>query len=230
MGVQTRLQPVPSIGLGSNSVSPLEMASAYATLAAGGVHRPAFAIRKVVLPDGSIDGQRVWRRGGERRVLTDAQAYEVTRILEDNVQSGTGVAASLGAQPAAGKTGTTDRHTDAWFCGYTPTLATAVWVGYPNLTREMASVHGIAVAGGTSPAEIWGVFMRAALDSTPIAHWALPAEPIEWESFEGEHEYHPPPPPEPAPDKKKKPGAGKNAGSESQEEAPAKEPAEDDSA
>ena len=70
-------------------------------------------------------------------------------------------AANIGC-PAAGKTGTTDNFNDAWFVGYTPHLATAVWVGYPDALREMRSVHGISVAGGTFPAEIWNKFMQVA--------------------------------------------------------------------
>ena len=74
--------------------------------------------------------------------MPDGVAYQVTRILEQNMLSGTGTGAYFG-RPAAGKTGTTDDHTDAWFVGYTPQLATAVWVGYPSATIEMTNVHGI---------------------------------------------------------------------------------------
>jgi penicillin-binding protein 1A len=172
LGVRTELQPVPSIGLGSIGVSPLEMASAYATLAARGVYTPPHAITKVVLPGGVVDKR--WNRSHRRRVIPDGVAYEVTKILEENVQSGTGVAAAIG-RPAAGKTGTTENHADAWFCGYTPDLTTAVWVGYPRAEVPMESVHGIAVAGGTFPAEIWHRFMAPALAGTPPRGWALPA-------------------------------------------------------
>ncbi len=99
----------------------------------------------------------------------------MTRILEQNVLAGTGTRAYFG-RPAAGKTGTTDDFTDAWFCGYTPTLATAVWVGYPNATVEMTNVHGIAVAGGTFPAEIWNLFVSAALERAPVTDFRVPEE------------------------------------------------------
>ena len=86
---------------------------------------------------------------------------EATRILKENVQQGTGTKANIGC-PAAGKTGTTDSFNDAWFVGFTPRLATAVWVGYPNAQIEMnTEYHGGSVAGGTFPAEIWGDYMKS---------------------------------------------------------------------
>ena len=193
MGVKTKLKPVASIGLGSNSVSVLEMASAYATLAAGGVRSEPVAIRRVVLANGKPDRGAGWGRVKRERVLTDGVAYEVTKILEQNIQAGTGTSAQIG-RPAAGKTGTTDNFADAWFCGYTPTLATAVWVGYPNAQIEMTNVHGIRVAGGTFPAEIWGIFMEAALAKTPVAEWEFPTDSPDWKPFSGQYAFVGPPP------------------------------------
>ena len=193
MGIKTKLAPVASVGLGSNSVSVLEMASAYATLAAGGVYSEPMAIRKVVLANGREDDQGGWGQARRRRVFSDGVAYEVTKILEQNVLAGTGTRAYLG-RPTAGKTGTTDNFADAWFVGYTPNLATAVWVGYPNAQIEMSSVHGIRVAGGTFPAEIWELFMSAALMGTEPLDWALPEDPVEWESFVGEYAFEGPAP------------------------------------
>jgi penicillin-binding protein 1A len=174
MGVrESRLAVVSSIGLGSSDVTVLEMASAYATLAAGGVYRRPYAITRVEHPDGSVD------RGGRlgpakpQRVLREAIAWHMTRILEMNVQGGTGTAAQL-PRPAAGKTGTTDRYTDAWFAGYTRELATAVWVGYPARTARMLNVRGVSVTGGSFPAAIWGAFMRPALADAPVRSWATP--------------------------------------------------------
>ncbi len=102
MGIKTKLEPVASIGLGSNAVSVLEMASAYATLAAGGIYSEPMAIRKVVLPSGKVDP--AWGKGKRERVMTDGEAYVVTQILQENVLGGTGTAANPG-RPAAGKTG-----------------------------------------------------------------------------------------------------------------------------
>jgi penicillin-binding protein 1A len=193
MGIQTKLQPVASIGLGSNSVSVLEMASAYATLAAGGVYTEPRAIRKVERPDGTVDTR--WRRLKRKRVLSDGVAYEVTKILQDNVRAGTGTGAYYGDPSTAGKTGTTDRWTDAWFAGYTTQASTVVWVGYPNAQIEMSSVHGITVAGGTFPATIWNLFMSAAFAGEAYSDCPLPENPVDWEPFDGQYEYVPPPPP-----------------------------------
>jgi penicillin-binding protein 1A len=186
MGIRTKLEPVASIGLGSNAVSVLEMASAYATLAAGGVYSEPMAIRKVVLANGKEDDEAGWGKSKRKRVFSDGVAYEVTKILEANVRGGTGTGAYFG-RPAAGKTGTTDDFADAWFCGYTPDLATAVWVGYPNAQIEMRSVHGISVSGGSFPATIWHLFMEAALVGTPISDFPYPKNPAEWSPFQGQY-------------------------------------------
>jgi penicillin-binding protein 1A len=85
----------------------------------------------------------------------------VTKVLKQNMTAGTGVNANYGC-PAAGKTGTTDNFTDAWFVGYEPHLAAATWVGYPNALVEMRSVHGVEVAGATFPSAIWHDFMQVA--------------------------------------------------------------------
>jgi len=152
LGITTHLDCYPAEGLGGLTlgVTPLEMAGAYATLASGGIrHRPT-GIEKVVFPDGKSENLA----GGEgKRVLTDGEAYEVTKVLEMNVQSGTGTAANYGC-PAAGKTGTTDEAKDAWFVGYTPELSAAVWVGYPDAGVAMPGAQG-----GTYAAPVWHAFM-----------------------------------------------------------------------
>jgi penicillin-binding protein 1A len=199
MGIRTKLEPVASVGLGSNSVSALEMASAYATLAAGGVHAKPMAIRKVVLPSGKVDAGAGWGDVKRKRVFSDGVAYEVIRILKMNIQAGTGTRANPGF-PAAGKTGTTDDWGDAWFAGVTPTSSTVVWVGYQNAKIPMTSVHGIRVVGGTFPAMIWGLFMRWAYAGNPPADWGLPSEPAVWKPFSGQYQYKGAPPDE----KKKK--------------------------
>ena len=131
MGITTPLEGIPAEGIGGLriGVSPLELADAYATLASGGIHHNPVAIRQ----------RRLSRRPGRATLSTPTQsasspavAYEVTRLLHDNITEGTGTAAYTGCPGQAGKTGTTDRYTDAWFAGYQPNLATAVWVGYPQ--------------------------------------------------------------------------------------------------
>jgi penicillin-binding protein 1A len=183
MGVETPLLAVPSLGLGAIAISPLDLASGYATLAAGGVYSRPMAIRRVVLPGDRVDNQAGWGTPYRKRVLPEGAAYVVTKILEDNIRFGTGTAAAL-IRPAAGKTGTTDDHADAWFAGYTPDLTTVVWVGYPQGEIPMENVHGIAVFGGSFPAEIWHLFMERALWKIPPRDWKEPAELPQWEPWE----------------------------------------------
>jgi penicillin-binding protein 1A len=172
LGIRTDLRAkegvyVPSMGLGSRVVTPMDMASAYATLAAGGVYAEPMAIRRVVLPGGKVDREAGWGVPKRKRVIPDWVAAEVTRILEANMTGGTGVGAYFG-KTAAGKTGTTDNFADAWFCGYTPALATTVWIGYPRGEIPMTSVHGIAVSGPTFPSTIWHLFMERAVSYAPF--------------------------------------------------------------
>jgi penicillin-binding protein 1A len=141
------------------------------------------AIRKVVLANGKEDTDAGWGKPQRSRVIGDGVAYEVTKILEDNVLEGTGVGAALPDRVAAGKTGTTDNHADAWFSGYVPQLETTVWVGYPQGEIPMEDVHGIAVAGGTFPASIWHLFMESALESAPALTWREPIDPVTWRPF-----------------------------------------------
>ena len=206
LGVKSHLDVVPAMGLGADAISPLEEASAYATLAAGGIYSKPMAITKVVLAGGKVDTDVGWGNPQRKRVISDGVASEVTRILQMNIQEGTGVGANIG-RPAGGKTGTTDNHADAWFSGYTPQLETTDWVGYPGGEIPMESVHGIAVAGGTFPATIWHLFMQAALWRAPVLEFLQPRNPVEWRSFtqgqygssyysgSGSGYYSPPPPP-----------------------------------
>ena len=100
----------------------------------------------------------------ERQVLEPNDAALLTSMLQNVVTDGTGQRAALPDRPVAGKTGTTENHGDAWFVGYTPQLAVAVWVGYPNKLRPMLTeFEGDPVAGGTFPAPIWKEFATKAL-------------------------------------------------------------------
>jgi penicillin-binding protein 1A len=169
LGIRSDLPAYFSIGLGAVAVNPLDMTRAYATIANHG--------KRV---DGSIMGdvprvvQEVrFRKTGKARkneptaksVLSPAEAETLTGILTKVVQQGTGRRAQLPGRAVAGKTGTTDNYGDAWFVGYTPELAVAVWVGYPNELRSMETeFEGEPVSGGTLPALIWKQFMTRALD------------------------------------------------------------------
>jgi penicillin-binding protein 1A len=183
MGITSPLDGIPAEGLGGLrvGVSPLEMADAYATLAGGGVHRNPVAIRRVVFPGGEVDRPE---KPEPRRVVSAPVAYQVWRLLHDNIVEGTGTAAYTGCPGQGGKTGTTDRFTDAWFAGIQPNLATAVWVGYPQSNAiEMTSVHGITVYGGTFPAEIWhGLYSGA---EVPCEEFTEPKTPISWAPYFG---------------------------------------------
>jgi penicillin-binding protein 1A len=175
MGIQSQLKAVPSIVLGTNDISPLDLASAYATLADGGVAHEPSILTKVVFPDGHTE--RASKPKGTR-VVDEKVAAVVTRVLAANVQAGTGTAAALAGRPAAGKTGTTDSFADAWFAGWVPQLTTVTWVGYPTRERPMRDLHGIAgVTGGTLPAEIWHTYMTAALQGQPVEQFASPGSP-----------------------------------------------------
>ncbi len=183
MGITTQLDGLPAEGIGGLriGVSPLEMADAYATLASGGIHRNPVSIRRVAFPSGRVDRPQ---RTEPKRVLPEAVAYEVTRLLHDNITGGTGTAAYTGCAGQAGKTGTTDNYTDAWFAGYQPNLATAVWVGYPQSNDiEMSSVHGLTVFGGTFPADIWHSLY--ANGEVPCEEFSKPKRPISWAPYYG---------------------------------------------
>ncbi|HXR29660.1 MAG TPA: transglycosylase domain-containing protein [Solirubrobacterales bacterium] len=185
LGIVSPLDGIPAEGIGGLriGVSPLEMASAYATLAAGGLRRVPVGIRRVVFPGGRVE--RPGRKPA-RRVVSEPVAYEVTRLLHDNITGGTGTAAYTGCPGQAGKTGTTDRLTDAWFVGYQPNLATAVWVGYPESNAiEMSSVHGITVYGGTFPAEIWHALYAGG--EVPCEEFSEPKASISWAPYYGRY-------------------------------------------
>lgn len=181
MGIVSPLDGIPAEGIGGLrvGVSPLELSAAYATLAAGGIRRDPVAIEKVVLPGGRVERPE---RPRPRRVLAAPVAWEVTRLLHDNITRGTGTAAYTGCLGQAGKTGTTDEYTDAWFAGYQPNLATAVWVGYPQSNEiSMTSVHGTTVFGGTFPARIWHAVY--AEGGVPCEEFRRPAGRVGWAPY-----------------------------------------------
>jgi penicillin-binding protein 1A len=146
------------------------------------------AITKVVLGNGQVDKKAGWGVPKRKRVLSAGVAYEVTKILEENVQSGTGIGAYFG-RPAAGKTGTTENHADAWFSGYVPQLEASVWVGYQRAEIPMYDVHGISVAGGTFPATIWNLFMQKATENKPAQDFSIPFRFPTFHDWHGEWQY-----------------------------------------
>jgi penicillin-binding protein 1A len=174
LGIKSPLDPYPSTAIGGLGVgvSPLEMASAYATFAAGGIHREPYAVERVERVNyGESEPLYDHRLAGER-VLTGNEAAAVNQALRGVVEDGTAsmfhdLDNEIG-RPSAGKTGTTDDFADAWYVGYTPRLCTSVWVGYPDSRRSMAGVHGIEELNGeTLPMDIWSSYMATATEGDP---------------------------------------------------------------
>jgi penicillin-binding protein 1A len=150
--------PVKSLPLGVARITPLEMASAYATIANDGVYNPPYLVDRIEDRDGNVIYQHT--PTPEQRIAPET-ARLVTSMLEQNVQSGTGTRARISGQPAAGKTGTNQNSTDAWFVGYTPALSTAVWLGGLGHEYQIRISGGPPITGGQYPARIWGAFMNA---------------------------------------------------------------------
>lgn len=163
-----------SIALGTATPSTLDLAQAYATLAAHGVHRPAVLVTEV-----TVNGERLKLPGPDpERALSRRAADGTTALLRGVVAEGSGMAAQSAGRPAAGKTGTAEHDRAAWFAGYTPELATAVAVfGQDPRTGEQRELHGVGgldrVGGGTFPAQIWGQYTAGALAGEPVRDFAL---------------------------------------------------------
>lgn len=175
LGVTAPMDPFPSTAIGGLTigVSPLDMASAYATFAGGGIYREPYAVERI---DHRAygEGEPVYdHRLRGSRVLSGNEAAAVTQVLRGVVESGTAsrfhdLDEEIG-HPSVGKTGTTDEFVDAWYVGYTPRLSTAVWTGYPEGNRPMLNVHGIdQVNGETLPLDLWSDYMARATEDDPV--------------------------------------------------------------
>ena len=177
LGPHCYIPPADAIGGLSVGVTPLEQADAYATLANGGVHHDATAIDRVVFPGGKVDEPSA---DEGKRVLTPGEAYEVTKVLEGVITSGTGAGYTyMGCQSEAGKTGTSEDLSDAWFVGYTPLYSTAVWTGHP-LSRASTGF------GGPTSGPIWRSYMEAAQGSD-CPNFEVPTSLPDLTSFHGKH-------------------------------------------
>ncbi len=164
MGIRSPLQPNLSLALGTSEVTPLEMAAAFATLAAGGVYAEPVAVTKVLDGKGRVLDEFHPRR---QMALRPEVAYFMTDLLRGVILRGTGRAADVG-RPAAGKTGTTDDYRNAWFVGYTPEVAVAVWVGNDDNSPTNR------VVGGSVPARLWARFVKRALAGRPPSEFPVP--------------------------------------------------------
>jgi penicillin-binding protein 1A len=179
MGIESPLESVPAEAIGGLSigVTPLEMADAYATLANGGVHHDPTAISRVEFPNGNVD--EASPDSGDR-VLTPGEAYDVTQLLEGVITQGTAAGyTSIGCTSEAGKTGTSEGESDAWFVGYTPMYSTAVWVGHPQ-SREATGF------GGPTAGPIWQSFMSSAQEGE-CPEFGVPSSLPELSGLSSEH-------------------------------------------
>jgi penicillin-binding protein 1A len=163
-----------SIALGSREVAPLDMASAYGVFANNGIRMAPTPVVRVFAPDGSLVLDHSAPEGEE--VLKEATADNVTDVLRGVLTDGTASGRGIG-RPAAGKTGTTQDNRDGWFVGYTPTLSSAVFLGWdpPPPPGSSYRVKGRNLTGGSFPAEAWQQFMIEALDSVPVTDFGEPA-------------------------------------------------------
>lgn len=172
MGITTPIDPDPAIALGGlkKGVSPLEMASAFGTIANGGVAVAPSGVSRVTTADGKL----VYapdRKG--KQAISPEVAASLNYALSQVYTRGTGTAANFG-MPGAVKTGTAQSWRDAWIVGYSGDLCTAVWIGYPKAQVAMDNVHGIRVTGGSFPAQVWRLFMQKASVTAALP----PAPPV----------------------------------------------------
>jgi membrane peptidoglycan carboxypeptidase len=159
----TEAQGAVFLGGLDRGVSPLAMAAAFATFASGGTYATPYGIKTIRDSGGRVVYEH---RKTTRRAFEADEAGVLNGALQRVVSAGTGRAAAIG-RPVAGKTGTTSDNVDGWFVGYTPQVATAVWVGY-DPARPMTSVHGRSVTGGSFPAAIFGDLMRTGMAGVPV--------------------------------------------------------------
>ncbi|MCD4671001.1 MAG: PBP1A family penicillin-binding protein [Actinomycetia bacterium] len=175
MGIKTKLNPYPAIGLGGLTigVSPLEVCTAFATLANYGTKNEPVAILKVIDKDGLIMEETLPESS---RVISSINAFRAIEIMQQVMLRGTGTRAKLDDRPCAGKTGTTDEAENAWFTGFTTNLVACVWMGHPEANVKMDYIHEMRVQGGAHPAMIWNLFMKEATKDLPIENFIRPEE------------------------------------------------------
>lgn len=171
-GIQSQLNRVYSVALGTSGVSPLEMAAAFSSFANGGFRHEPFWIARVEDAMGRILEEHIVR--GERS-LDPARSYQVLDMMKGVVEDGSGaVVRRLGFElPAAGKTGTTNAFKDAWFTGFTPSLCASVWVGFDK-DRTLRDTAGRGITGGRGAAPIWATFMKRATEGDPFREFSVP--------------------------------------------------------
>ncbi|GAA4797304.1 transglycosylase domain-containing protein [Streptomyces ziwulingensis] len=182
MGVERadgdKITQAPSIALGTQEMSPLTMANAYATFASRGMYCTPIAIESISRRVGQQSKSLSVPKSTCSRAMSETTADTINTLLKGVVEDGTGTEAGLGSRPSAGKTGTTDFRYAAWFVGYTPNMAGAVWVGDPAHKRQMVdiTIGGVwhdKVFGGEVPGPIWRDMMTGALEGKQVADFSL---------------------------------------------------------
>jgi membrane peptidoglycan carboxypeptidase len=166
-----------SITLGTGSVSPLDMATAYAAIDNDGVYCPYYAVSRITGPGGRL----IYKHDPKKQchqAIDPAIAHQVTDMLRGVISGGTGSANGQLGRPEAGKTGTNEEFRDAWFVGYVPQETTAVWVGYPGTPRPMYGVEGVSeMFGGTIPTQIWHDTMSTIIQELVPRDFPAPPPP-----------------------------------------------------
>lgn len=166
LGITSPLNRDLSLALGSSSVTLMELTSAFGIFANQGTHAEPFAINQVQ----DSNGQNLEQAAPNTRPAVSKEiAFLLTNMLEDVIQRGTGIRAKGLGRPVAGKTGTTNDYTDAWFIGYTPNLVVGVWVGFDDI-RSL----GEAESGSHAALPIWIEFMHEAFKTLPVMQFEVP--------------------------------------------------------
>jgi membrane carboxypeptidase/penicillin-binding protein len=173
-GIQSTLKNVYSVALGSSEVTPLEMAAAYATFATGGIMNRPFFVSRVEDAMGRVLEEHIV---SGKRTLDRSLTYQLVEMLQGVMDQGTGaITRRMGFNlPAAGKTGTTNGYRDAWFTGFTPTLSTAVWVGFDK-KKGLRDPNGTGITGSRGAAPIWADFMIQATSEEPQRKFTIPPD------------------------------------------------------
>ncbi|WP_232247489.1 transglycosylase domain-containing protein [Kitasatospora azatica] len=172
----TSNQSTAAFAIGTSTPSAIQMASGYSVFAARGQQAPMYPVTKVEFNGKALPS---FTKAAPKQVLDQAVADNITSVLQDVVQSGTGTKAKAVGRPVAGKTGTTDKGTSAWFDGYTPQLATAVTMfredaSHPGLLSLIGTGGKSSFYGGDLPTEIWASYMKNAVAGMPVTDFPTP--------------------------------------------------------
>lgn len=193
LGITSPLEPILSLALGTNGVSPLEMASAYSVFATGGIYQRPYVITRVEDPEGRVIEET---KPESLRVISAQSAYLMLDLLRGVISGGTGVGVRYRygfTAPSGGKTGTSNESRDVWFNGFTKDLATSVWVGYDDARPLLSVEQNQEITGASGAIPLWAPFMKqatalqerrevqatlAAADSADGTRASLPAEGV----------------------------------------------------